>query len=266
MTAEPDAPPSQPPPAIRRWLRWVLVVQAGLAVVLVLSDVQPQWMPRLTVTPPLPEGPVSPGDQRRRYNPAETRPDFTRRPSEPRRAVPGGLPERLEFSVADVDGFGPALFIRGGIAAGDAERFETYVGTLGEVPDIVALNSPGGVVTEALEIGRTLRTRGQTTVMQADTICLSACPYMLAGGVERHVSKRAAVGLHQHYYDAPGYMPVFLAVEGIQHGQGQTMAYLIEMEIDPGLMLYSLNTPPEEIYVLVESELNETRLATHILD
>lgn len=44
------------------------------------------------------------------------------------------------------------------------------------------------------------------------------------------------------------------------------MAYLIEMGIDPSLMLYSLNTPPDDIYVLVEAELLETRLATEVRD
>jgi hypothetical protein len=96
--------------------------------------------------------------------------------------------------------------------------------------------------------------------------CLSSCPYILAAGVERRVSRDAAVGLHQHYYDAPGYMPVFLAVEGIQHGQGQTLEYLVEMGIDAGLMIYSLNTPPEEIYLLVEDELLGTRLATEVVE
>ncbi len=80
------------------------------------------------------------------------------------------------------------------------------------------------------------------------------------------MSGDAAVGMHQHYYDTPGYMPVFLAVEGIQHGQGQTLEYLIEMGIDPGLMLYSLNTPPNEIYLLVEDELLDTRLATEVIE
>lgn len=44
------------------------------------------------------------------------------------------------------------------------------------------------------------------------------------------------------------------------------MAYLIEMGIDPSLMLYSLNTPPDDVYVLVEAELLETRLATEVRD
>ncbi len=61
-------------------------------------------------------------------------------------------------------------------------------------------------------------------------------------------------------------MPVFMAVEGIQHGQGNTMRHLIEMGVDPGLMIYSLATPPNDIYFLVESELIESQLATAIID
>jgi hypothetical protein len=61
-------------------------------------------------------------------------------------------------------------------------------------------------------------------------------------------------------------MPVFLAVEGIQRGQGRTMQHLIEMGVDPGVMIHSLTTPPNDIYVLVENELLESRMATEVTD
>jgi len=54
--------------------------------------------------------------------------------------------------------------------------------------------------------------------------------------------------------------------QGIQKGQGETMQHLIDMGVNSELMLYSLNTPPEEIYILVEEELTETRIATQVLD
>ncbi|WP_278246395.1 hypothetical protein [Cognatiyoonia sediminum] len=44
------------------------------------------------------------------------------------------------------------------------------------------------------------------------------------------------------------------------------MQHLIDMGVNSELMLYSLNTPPEEIYILVEEELTETRIATQVLD
>jgi hypothetical protein len=64
----------------------------------------------------------------------------------------------------------------------------------------------------------------------------------------------------------PRYLPVYFAVEDIQQNQGRTMVHLIEMGVDPGLMVYSLATPPDEIYVLVEEELMASRLATRLLD
>jgi hypothetical protein len=44
------------------------------------------------------------------------------------------------------------------------------------------------------------------------------------------------------------------------------MAHLIEMGVDPGVMVHGLTTPPEDIYVLVEEELVESRLATEVVE
>jgi hypothetical protein len=52
--------------------------------------------------------------------------------------------------------------------------------------------------------------------------------------------------------------------EAMAGRQGETMTYLIEMDVDPGVMVHGLTTPPNDIYVLVESELVESRLATTI--
>ena len=44
------------------------------------------------------------------------------------------------------------------------------------------------------------------------------------------------------------------------------MAHLIEMGIDPGVMIHSLMTPPNDIYVLIEDELIESKMATRIVE
>lgn len=252
--------------SLRRGLTFVLVTQFVIAVLLVASDIDARWITRLTQDKDLPNGPVSPGDQLRRYEPLLIRPNFTRPASLPDEVrLPQDLPPRLEFKVSEGSG-GNFLLINGPIEPGDAERFSAFLSNLGELTMSVVLNSPGGAVTEALAIGRLLRENKATTIVHSGTACLSACPYILAGGVLREVSSRGAVGMHQHYYDTPAYMPVFLAVEGIQHGQGRTMEYLLEMGISPSLMLYSLNTPPDSIYVLVKEELLETGLATSVFD
>ncbi|PZX36972.1 hypothetical protein LY56_03325 [Roseinatronobacter thiooxidans] len=251
---------------IGRGLKWALVAQVVLAVFLVIADIDRTWIPRIGSQPPLPSGPVSPGDQVRRYDPSRPQPEFTDRPDRPMIDLPSEFPARLEFSMVDAADDTQVLLLNGPINSGDSERFTNYLAGMSTPPETVALNSPGGVVSEALLIGRGLREAEANTIMLPGMICLSSCPYIFAAGQNRHVSRTAALGLHQHYYGTPGYMPVFLAVEGIQYGQGQTLEYLIEMGVDPGLMVYSLNTPPEEIYLLVEEELLQTQLATEMIE
>ncbi|NNU81798.1 hypothetical protein HMH01_15280 [Halovulum dunhuangense] len=251
---------------IGRSLKFVLLGQAVLAVLLVVADIDARWLPRFAGERTLPTGPVSPGDQVRPYDPARTAPGFTDRPAPPGIDLPADMPARMQFETVPVAGIGDALLLNGPVTPGDADRLAAHLASLAAPPEAIALNSPGGVVAEALAMGRQIRQAGADTVMLPGMFCLSSCPYILAAGDARRVSRGAAVGMHQHYYDAPGFMPVFLAVEGIQHGQGLTMEYLIEMGVDPALMRHSLNTPPEEIYLLVEEELRETRLATEMTD
>ena len=139
-----------------------------------------------------------------------------------------------------------------------------YLEDLDEMPDAVALHSPGGRVVAALEIGRLIRDRGLATLMSPDAACLSACTCILAGGVERGVSKSAWEGLHQTYFDQSVVIPVFFAVRSIQNGQAEVMEYLDEMGFDPLIVVPALKTPPEDIYLLVEEELLAFRHATTV--
>jgi hypothetical protein len=245
-------------------LRLVLIVQAVIAVFLIATDIGARWRFDLSLDGPAPTGPISPGDQVRRYDPTRPTPQFSTPGSSPAVDLPSNLPQRLEFTLQEHPEIGMLILMNGEIKVGDAERFEAYLADLADMPEVIALNSPGGIVEEALAVGRTIRARNLDTTILPGMACLSSCPYVLAGGVERRVSLSGAVGLHQHYYQTPGYMPVFLAVEDIQRNQGATMGYLIEMGIDPGVMIHGLTTPPNDIYVLVETELLESRLATAV--
>ncbi len=64
------------------------------------------------------------------------------------------------------------------------------------IADLVALHSPGGVVSEALSIGKQVRGAELSTAVLAGSMCVSSCPYILAGGEERLVSGRGIVGRH----------------------------------------------------------------------
>lgn len=254
------------PLTIGRGLKLILMLQVVVAGLLILTDIGARWsFDRSSGEPEITE-PVSPGDQVRRYNPTRPNPQFVDPGSRPDIDLPSDFPPRLKFTIHDEPDIGSIVIMHGEIATGDAERAYAYFESLDAPPDSIAINSPGGIVDEALELGRLVRNRAFNIVIMPSMICFSSCPYVLAGGVERRVSLSGAVGLHQHYYETPGYMPVFFAVEDIQFSQGETMDYLIEMGIDPGVMVHGLKTPPNDIYVLVESELLESRMATEVIE
>ncbi|WP_138934344.1 hypothetical protein [Roseovarius arcticus] len=242
----------------KRVLFAVLGLQLVMAGLLAGSDVLGA-LPRLGWPSGAPgmDSPVAPGDQTRRYAPRDT-PLPPRGPGAPERPYrnTGDMPSRLEF-VRD----GGILRLTGSIAPGDdarlAERLEAEAGL-----ERVALNSPGGSVRDALRVGRSIRAAELSTVVEAGDVCFSACPYVLAAGVERGAGEGAQVGVHQHYFGKNTVLPAFLAVEDIQRGQGEVMEYLGDMDVDIRLMRPALATAPDDIYVLLPEELLEYRLIT----
>jgi hypothetical protein len=231
---------------VARILTGVLIFQLGLGLLLFWGDLRdglslPGFGPR---APSLTE-PIRPGDQTRRY-----RPDRAPAPGRPMPDTP--LPDRLVRTAIEA---GKTILLEGTISEGDGARIAQQIEELAQPPEGVILNSPGGSVRDALELGRKLRAAGLNTAMRDGDICYSACPYVLAAGVSRDIPEGGSVGVHQHYFGESTILPAFVAVENIQRGQGEVMGYLQEMGINPLVMQHALVTPPDEIYVLLPEEL-----------
>ena len=245
---------------VKRAMLAILGFQVGMAGVLAGSDLIGAFPQLLNGTrAPELDSPVAPGDQVRRFRPDDL-PGRTERTDERDIAIPdpGDMPARLRFSLDN--GLGVAL-ATGTIAPGDATRFAEWLEVQPEAEvEAIRLHSSGGSVTDALGIGAAIRAAGLRTVLEDGDICLSACPYVLAGGVERQVPDTALVGVHQHYFGENTALPAFLAIEDIQHGQGAVMTHLDEMGVDVRVMQHALTTPPEAIYILLPEELEEYRL------
>lgn len=237
-------------PNVSRILAGVLFFQIGIGVLLVIGDIRGAGLSVPTFGPRAPEltQPIRPGDQRRTFNPRRPLPQ----------APNTELPDRLVLEQAE----GGIYTLTGAIAAGDAPRVKVLLEAADPPVEALRLQSPGGSVHDALDLGRDIRARGIVTEIADDAICYSACPYLLAAGVARKVASTASVGVHQHYFDQSTILPAAFAVEDIQRGQARVMAYLDEMGIDPLLMQPAMATPPDEIYVLLPEELEEYRLVS----
>lgn len=246
MSDQTDAPVKQRSP-VARVLMGILIFQLGLGGLLVLGDMQGLRLPSFGPDVPRLTEPVRPGDQRRTFRPDRDRPTV-----QPARN-PGELPDRLVLTQAN----GTTYRLEGGIRAGDAPRLIGMLDAADPSPDTLILQSPGGSVSDAMELGRHIRAQGIDTQMLAGEFCYSACPYLLASGATRDIDDDASVGVHQHYFGENSFLPAGFAVEDIQRGQGEVMTYLNDMGIDPLVMQHALSTPPDEIYVLLPEELKK---------
>ncbi|SEK33286.1 hypothetical protein SAMN05444413_101344 [Roseivivax marinus] len=242
------------PAGIGRTLKGVLALQIVIGAALVIGDMEAGgWrMPSFGPSAPGLTEPVRPGDQRRTFDPSRVSP--TTRPARD----PGDLPDRLTLTQED----GATWRLEGGIGEGDAERIAARLADVSPAAETLILQSPGGAVQEALRLGRHLRREGIATRMLAGEYCYSACPYLLAGGATREIADDASVGVHQHYFGENTLLPARFAVEDIQRGQAEVMSYLEEMGIDPLVMRHALETPPDEIYVLLPEELDRYGFVT----
>ncbi|AUH66759.1 COG3904 family protein [Paracoccus zhejiangensis] len=178
-------------------------------------------------------------------------------PSQPGAPAMRPMPTALEF--AETEG---AIRLDGQIATGDADRFAAWMDEARPTATLVSLDSSGGSVSDALAIGRTIRAAGFDTVVEDGAVCLSACPYLLAAGVNRRVEPGGFVGVHQHYFGKNTMLPAFLAVSDLQRAQASVMVYLTEMGVDLRLMVHALRTEPDEINMLTPDQMRDLGLVT----
>ncbi len=102
-----------------------------------------------------------------------------------------------EITDLQLDDGTHAILITGNIEEGDNKKFGNIAATL---PDaIVALDSNGGNLLDAIEIGKSIRVKGFQTVVLSNSNCNSSCGLIWLAGSQRFLSERARIGLHASY-------------------------------------------------------------------
>jgi hypothetical protein len=122
---------------------------------------------------------------------------------------------------------------------------------------IVELDSTGGNIDAALDIGRLLRQREFPAIVDRGAQCLSACVYVLAGAPRRVVNQYGTVGIHRPYD------PNDQADTPEQQKAKQTRwaasikQFLASVNVPARLYEDSLFIPPDRMKVLSGSELQQ---------
>lgn len=117
----------------------------------------------------------------------------------------------------------------------------------------ITLNSPGGVVDAAIAAGRTIRQMRAEVEVDSGSHCLSACVFLLAGGVRRSVY--GTVGIHRPYTPQIGELDIQQAQEDYRSTQDKVKAFLRDMNLSDQLYDAMVQVPSEQIRNLDFTEL-----------
>ena len=158
---------------------------------------------------------------------------------------------------------GGKLMATGTITPGISQAFAAEVGKRGDYVKAVVLNSPGGSVTDALAMGRLIRERKFATEVEAGRYCVSSCPLMFAGGVERHAGDRATIGVHQvaairSAANGPSRDEMSVA----QNISARCQRYLGDMGVSLQVWVHAMETPHDRLFVFKPDELKSLNMVT----
>jgi len=165
---------------------------------------------------------------------------------------------------ADV-GYAPArenrvaiITISGEIGPSDRRDFETFATMAKErskidIPYQVRLESKGGDVSTAIEIGRIVRRDGGNTTVQKDAQCLSSCVFILAGGVMRYVGGQ--VGIHRPFDPTDAATTPEQQKRKYDQIEKDAKRFLKDVNIPPELYDHMFRVPSDSIRYLTADEL-----------
>jgi hypothetical protein len=212
-------------------------------------------------------------------------------------AIPLKNPMVFYLAQGDPNSCGPGcdqwIAAEGAIAHGTAERMRAFLkrqgSKAGKLP--IYFNSPGGITTESLAMGRLMRERGITgrvarTIPQVcesegkecasakrsgrplaarltslSSQCNSACVYAIVGARLREIAPEAHLGIHAAKTVVIGYLPqgahipAQLRARFKAQNQQSIRRYLVDMGIQPALLDAAEKIPHESIRALSREEM-----------
>lgn len=144
------------------------------------------------------------------------------------------------------------ILVSGVIQPNDDVLFNQIAATSSQA--VVLLNSEGGSVLPALEIGKSIRLRGFATAVASDTLCASACALTWLAGAPRLAGEKANIGFHAAYIVTNG--------SARESGVGNALvgAYLSQIGLTQNAIVFVTSAPPEGMSWLSGEKANELGL------
>lgn len=174
-----------------------------------------------------------------------------------------------------------AIVANGVIEEGTPDAFVAFAKSAsldGHLRGMILLNSPGGRVVAAMRLGQIFRQlrvsiaiAGYKEVGQragpTTGHCMSACVYLMMGGVKRVVPPDSQVGIHRMsatgYGDTQPHTSASPSIAYADENMVNSLAhYAAQMGVDPTLIRTAETIPPETIRILTAAEIRGWHLST----
>jgi hypothetical protein len=185
-------------------------------------------------------------------------------PDRDNRLVPLPQPDRemakpMTFELVG----GGRLMASGTITQGISQNFAAEAERHGEYIKTVVLNSPGGSVSDAMAIGRLIREKKFATEVEAGKYCVSSCPLVFVGGVDRRADEKAVIGVHQvaaMRSAANGSPRDEMSIA--QNISARCQRYLGDMGVNLQVWVHAMETPHDKLFVFKPDELKSLNMVT----
>jgi hypothetical protein len=169
----------------------------------------------------------------------------------------GGQAEAANITPIKYDG-GTALAVTGDIIAGDGAKFRSEASKYDS--GYVLLESDGGSLVDAIEIGEAIHLKGWATAVLNGSSCNSACALIWLAGTPRALSKSGRIGFHAAYSDSSGSVT--------ESGVANAMVgrYLTLLNLPEKALIFATTSPPSKLSWLTASNYGSTGIDVTVID
>jgi hypothetical protein len=149
-----------------------------------------------------------------------------------------------------------AIVISGDILEGDDTRFADLSRRYPRAT--VYLESAGGSLMPAIEIGKLVHARRHATAVLDGSVCTSACALIWIAGAPRYLGQQGRLGFHASYSDEGGRL--------VETGVGNAMVghYLAQLDLSEDAAVFATIASPYEINWLTAENSGEADIPFQI--
>src|SRR6266705_1172796 len=147
------------------------------------------------------------------------------------------------------------LMVEGRITSSDVPLVKQALEqTQGSGTLLFMLNSEGGDIAAAIEIGRLIRRwPDSVALVSLNSKCFSACVFVLAGGLHRTVHGK--VGIHRPFGAGPKTATYESTQKELRALEQSAKRFLQDVNIPVSLFEEMMSVPPQKLRLLTEDEL-----------